>query len=65
MLFLVSQTPDIVDSNWDVAELKMWLLALCQVSAFDLEHGEYEAVDLLNITSVPPRGRIMPRQCDI
>ncbi|OJJ61434.1 hypothetical protein ASPSYDRAFT_87978 [Aspergillus sydowii CBS 593.65] len=46
-----------------VAELKMWLLALCQVSSFELEHGKYEVVDPMNITSVPPRGRIMARQC--
>lgn len=41
------------------AEIKCWILALVKASRFELEGGRYEVVDPYNITSVPPRGRLL------
>lgn len=43
----------------DNAEIKCWILALVKASRFELEDGRYEVVDPYNITSVPPRGRLL------
>lgn len=41
------------------AEIKCWILALVKAARFELEDGKYEVVDPYNITSVPPRGRLL------
>lgn len=40
-------------------EIKCWILALVKASRFELEDGRFEVVDPYNITSVPPRGRLL------